>query len=133
MSRNDTFGWRFAFLFQGPILLLSFASILILVRIPLKAETAATPLRERLRRIDLLGSITLVGSIALFLLAVSFRTTEELPWAHPTVVGLLFSAAVFAILFVLVEKRWASHPVLPIALLIQRTPLSVSSASFFSA
>jgi hypothetical protein len=85
-----------------------------------------------LRRIDLLGSFTLVGAIATFLLAVSFLTTEELPWTHPLVLGLMTSGVVFAALFVFAEKYWASYPVLPLPLLVQRTPLSISLANLFS-
>lgn len=88
-------------------------------------------LYDRIRRMDFFGSVTLVGTVGSLLLAFSFKTTEDMPWSNPLIYGLFIASAVFCVLFVLVESRWAPYPVMPLRLITQRTPLAVSLANFF--
>ncbi|KAK7695684.1 hypothetical protein QCA50_000320 [Cerrena zonata] len=128
---NDTWGWRSAFLFQMPILVFSFLLVTAKVSIRLPDEIQNQPLRAKLRRIDFLGSITLVSTVGCLLLGLSMKSTEELPWSHPLVWGLLIASVVWGVVFVLVEAHWAPYPVMPIRLVTQRTPLAVSLSNFF--
>ena len=89
------------------------------------------PLYDKLRRIDVMGSITLVGTVGCLLLGFSLKTTEELPWSHPIIYCLFIASAIFGVLFVLVEKYWSPYPVMPLRLITQRTPLAVSVANLF--
>jgi Fungal trichothecene efflux pump (TRI12) len=102
------------------------------VNIQLPSEVQNQRLSDRLRRIDILGSITLVGMVGCLLLGISLKTTEELPWLHPLIYGLLIASIVFLVLFVLVEKYWAPYPVMPLGLMMQRTPLAVSISNFLA-
>lgn len=128
---NDTFGWRSAFLLQMPILLFSFVLVIAKVNIKLPAEIENQPVQAKLRRIDGFGSLTLVLTVGSLLLGLSLKSTEELPWSHPIVWGLLASSVVWCALFVFVESRWAPYPVMPLRLVKQRTPLAVSLSNFF--
>lgn len=128
---NDKFGWKSAFFFQAPVLLFSFTLVAWKVNIKLPSEVRDLPLREKLRRIDLLGSLTLVGTVGSLLLGVSLKTTEELPWSHPTIYGLFVASVVFAAFFVFAETRWAPYPVMPLRLMKQRTPLAVAMSNLF--
>ncbi|EPT03548.1 hypothetical protein FOMPIDRAFT_1158252 [Fomitopsis schrenkii] len=128
---NDTFGWRSAFLFQMPILLFSFALVTAKVNIVLPDEVQQQSLQARIRRIDYLGSFTLVGTVGCLLLGFSLKSTEELPWSSPLIWGLFLASVVWCILFVLVETHWSQYPVMPMRLVKQRTPLAVSLACFF--
>jgi hypothetical protein len=101
--------------------------------VPLTDEVKNTPLRTKLQRIDFFGSLTLVATVATFLLAISLKTEEDLPWKHPSIIGLFVASAVCCVIFIWVEKFWASHPVLPPKLMSQRTPLAVGLANFFMA
>ena len=114
-----------------PILVFSFLLVTAKVSIRLPDEIQNQPLRAKLRRIDFLGSITLVSTVGCLLLGLSMKSTEELPWSHPLVWGLLIASIVWAVIFVLVEARWAPYPVMPIRLVTQRTPLAVSLSNFF--
>jgi len=89
-------------------------------------------LSEKLQRIDMLGSVTLVGAVGLFLLGFSLKTTEELAWSHPLIVSLFGSSIISGLGFIYVEKYWAPYPVMPLRLMTQRTPLAVSVSNFLT-
>ncbi|KAF9649628.1 MFS general substrate transporter [Thelephora ganbajun] len=132
---NDQFGWRSAFLFQAsivPILAASMILVSIKVNIPLPEEVRSLPLHTKLGRIDCFGSLTLVLTVGCLLLGLSLKSTEELPWSHPLIWGLIFASGVWGIIFVIVEIRVATYPVMPIRLIKQRTPLAASLANFFA-
>ncbi|OJT13552.1 Multidrug resistance protein fnx1 [Trametes pubescens] len=128
---NDILGWRSAFLLQMPILVFSFCLVALKVSIRLPDEIQNQPVRAKLRRIDVLGSFTLVGTVGALLLGISLKSTEELPWAHPLIWGLLLASAVFGAAFIWVETCWSPFPVMPMRLIRQRTPLFVSLSNFF--
>lgn len=114
-----------------PILLFSFALVIAKVNIVLPDEVQQQSLQAKMRRIDYLGSFTLVGTVGCLLLGFSLKSTEELPWSNPLIWGLLLASVVWCILFVLVETHWAPYPVMPMRLVKQRTPLAVSLACLF--
>ncbi|PPQ72355.1 hypothetical protein CVT24_002071 [Panaeolus cyanescens] len=123
---NDVFGWRMAFYMQTPVLILSFVLVATKVNIRLPDDIQNQSLSDKLRRMDFLGSVTLVGAVGCLLLGFCLQSTEELPWTSPVVVGFFFMSIIFGSLFVYVEKHWAPFPVMPLRLMTQRTPLAVS-------
>ncbi|KAF7301419.1 hypothetical protein MIND_00707200 [Mycena indigotica] len=129
---NDTFGWRSAFYFQAPLMIFSATLVAWKVNIQLPSEIQDQPLHEKLRRIDVLGSLTLVGFVGCLLLGFSLKSTEELPWSHPLIYGLFASSGSCGVLFFLVEKYWAFAPVMPLHLITQRTPFAVSLSNLFA-
>ncbi|KAF9045890.1 MFS general substrate transporter [Hymenopellis radicata] len=128
---NDKFGWEAAFYSQTPILLFSFILVATKVNIILPDEVQSQPLREKLRRIDVMGSVTLVITVGCLLLGFSLKTTEEMPWSHPVIYSLFIVSGIFLLAFVLVEKYWSPYPVMPLRLVTQRTPLAVSVCNLF--
>nr|GAT53986.1 predicted protein [Mycena chlorophos] len=128
---NDRWGWRAAFYFQAPLMIFSATLVSWKVNIRLPSEIEDQPLLEKLQRIDILGSFTLVGFVGCLLLGVSLKSTEELPWSHPLIYGLLVVSVISGISFVLVEKYWAVSPVMPLHLLMQRTPFAVSVSNLW--
>jgi hypothetical protein len=111
---------------QIPVLVFSFILVATKVSIKLPSDVENESTYAKLRRIDALGSFTLVGTVGTLLLGFSLKTTEEMPWGHPFIVGLFAASAVFGVLFVLVETHWSPYPVMPLRLITQRTPLAVS-------
>ncbi|KAF9569492.1 vacuolar amino acid permease [Agrocybe pediades] len=128
---NDTLGWRSAFYMQTPILLFSFVLVATKVNIKLPDEVQNQRLSDKLRRIDYLGSLTLVGAVGCLLLGFSLKTTEEMAWSDPIIVVLLALSVIFSFSFVMVEKHWAPFPVMPLRLITKRTPLAVSLSNLF--
>ncbi|KAF8974403.1 vacuolar amino acid permease [Flammula alnicola] len=129
---NDMFGWRSAFYMQTPVLIFSFVLVATKVNIQLSDEVQSQRLSDKLRRIDFLGSLTLVGAVGCLLLGFSLKSTEDMAWSNPFVFGLLTASVVFGFLFVLAEKYWAPYPVMPLRLITQRTPLAVSVSNLLT-
>ncbi|KZT62381.1 MFS general substrate transporter, partial [Calocera cornea HHB12733] len=126
---NDRLGWRWAFLIQVPLLVLSYLIVLFKVNIHLPSAPQTT--LEKVKRIDYLGSLTLVLAVGCALLGISLNTSEEMPWRHPLVWGLLLAGALSALAFVAVEKWVAVQPVMPMRLLTRRTPFFVALTNLF--
>ncbi|KDQ16462.1 hypothetical protein BOTBODRAFT_249453 [Botryobasidium botryosum FD-172 SS1] len=127
---NDHFGWRMAFLFQIPFLVLSF--ILVAVKVNVKLPVQKRTAREKLMRIDWLGAFTLVSTIGTFLLAFTLKSSEGYDWSNPVIHGLLGASLASCVAFLWVETCWAVEPVMPMRLLLQRTPLAASVSNLLT-
>ncbi|KAK8029082.1 hypothetical protein PG991_006138 [Apiospora marii] len=119
-------GWRFAFLIQVPLSLASAVLVYLLVRVPPKQSD-----RSYLKRIDFGGVLLISSTMALLVLGLSSGGTL-VPWTHPLPGA---SIGLSALLFVgfLYWERSARQPVLPVALLLDRTVLTSCLASVFCA
>jgi hypothetical protein len=106
--------------------------VAIKVNIKLSDEVESQSMAQKVRKIDFVGSFTLVGSVGCMLLGFSLKTAEEVPWNSPAVVGLFWASVVFTVTFVLSQKYWALYPVMPLRLISQRTPLAISMANLFA-
>lgn len=73
----------------------------------------------KLARIDFLGS-SLLALFILFLLIPLELGGETLPWSHPIIPSLFAGAIMSLVSLVLVEKRWATEPILDLSLFRQR-------------
>ncbi|KAK9352790.1 major facilitator superfamily domain-containing protein [Lipomyces doorenjongii] len=109
----------------GPIIVLSLMAIYFNLDLPVKQIDGS-----KLKRIDFLGSFTLVSTLVLFLFAVSIGGSYT-PWTSPTVIFALLFSGVSLITFVYVELRVAREPVIPLFLLRDRTVFGSSFTSWF--
>ncbi|TKY87379.1 hypothetical protein EX895_004056 [Sporisorium graminicola] len=125
---NDTFGWRTAFGFQVPFLLLGAVCIATFVDIPLPSSGQSW--QRKLGRIDYLGSLGLISSSSCLLLAMSFLSGSLLPFSHPLVWGFLLGFLVTAALFVVVEAWVVREPVMPMTLLTRKSPALIGASYF---
>ena len=112
--------------FQVPILILSCVLVVWKVNIKLSDEIQNGNLSDKLRRIDVLGSLTMAGAVGCLFLGFDLKTTDMMEWTHPLVVLLLISSALFAFAFLMVEEHWAPFPVMPLRLITQRLPLCIA-------
>jgi hypothetical protein len=117
---------------QIPILAFSFVLVAVKVDIELPFDVQQRSVYDKLRRIDILGSLTLVGTVCCLLLGFSLKSTEELPWSHPLIWGLFVASTFSGVLFVIVECYISPYPVMPMSLATQRTPLAVSISYLFT-
>ncbi|KLO12822.1 vacuolar amino acid permease [Schizopora paradoxa] len=123
-------------LYQGmaniSIPVLAFSAILVFTKVSIKlpSDVEKRSTYDKLRRIDFFGSTTLVITVGCALLGFSLKTSEELPWTHPLILGLFAISVAFGVAFVLVETYVAPFPVMPLHLITRRTPLFVSLANF---
>ncbi|KIJ63392.1 hypothetical protein HYDPIDRAFT_113380 [Hydnomerulius pinastri MD-312] len=128
---SDRFGWRWAFIMQMPL----FALSLILTTYNLRYVTPGKgkSAMEVLKRIDWGGSFTLLVAVGSFLVFLSMKYNEDLPWNEPWVVVPLALAGAFFVAFVLVELLVAPEPVLAPLLLRQKVPVLVGTSNFLVA
>ncbi|KAL5336669.1 major facilitator superfamily domain-containing protein [Aspergillus crustosus] len=124
---NDTLGWRWAFLIQVPCIVIS----AILVALTLKKIPAKDPHKDKLKRVDFLGAITLVTALVLLLFGLN-TGGNQLPWTHPLILTTLPLAAVVFGVFIYIEANIATEPVIPVRLLLNRTVLSACLTNWFT-
>lgn len=122
---HDNYGWRWAFLLQVPMTVLSGTLVYFFVNIPVR-ETD----RARWRRIDWLGAVTLILTLILLLLGLN-SGGNVVPWTHPLVLTTLPLSAVFLLIFIYVESSYAEEPIIPVRLLLHRTVLSACLTNWF--
>ncbi|KAJ7490917.1 vacuolar amino acid permease [Mycena latifolia] len=87
---------------------------------------------EILKRIDYMGSLTLLISVGSFLLFLGMRYSENLPWSDAWVGTSLVMAIVFILLFLIVEMFVAPEPVLAPSMLRQKIPVFVGASNSLS-
>ncbi|KAG8907221.1 hypothetical protein FRB99_005045 [Tulasnella sp. 403] len=106
--------------------------ILVAMLVDVKLPSQPQTLKEKLRRIDYLGSITLVLAVGGFLLGVMLMATEEMHLHDPLISGLFVTSALSIAGFFYVEGWVVSEPILPLKLLRQRTPMAVAVNNFLA-
>ncbi|KAK4451395.1 putative transporter [Podospora aff. communis PSN243] len=111
--------WRWCFWVNLPI---SGVGILILAAV-LKLHNPRTPMRQGLGAVDWLGSVTVVGATLMIMLALEFGGVTH-PWGSPMVVCLIVFGFIMAMLFILVEWKFAKYPIIPIQLFGVRSNLA---------
>ena len=122
---NDHYGWRYAFYIQVPFIIVGGIVGVIFIRIPVK-ETGTS----KLKRVDFLGALTLVTSLVLLMLGLN-SGGNTVPWNHPLVYVSLPLSGVFLALFVYVEEKVASEPIIPVHLLLNQTVAAACLTNWF--
>jgi MFS family permease len=123
---NDTWGWRYAFLSQVPLVIISGTLVFFTVKTPPKKSD-----KSKLSRVDFSGSFALLVTLVLLLLGLT-SGGNIVPWSHPLVLIPLPLSAVALGVFVWIETRWAKEPVLPINLLLNRTVAAACLTNWFT-
>lgn len=128
---NDAIGWRGAFYVQLPLMLLSLLFIVTLLPLdpPVHLSEEVT-LRERMKKIDLLGLILYTSVPLSLLLALNDVGANAAQWTDPTVAGSLCVAAV-AVLGLFVVERRAEFPMVSFEVLSLRSCWSVLGSNFW--
>ncbi|KAL2006939.1 hypothetical protein VTN00DRAFT_9607 [Thermoascus crustaceus] len=111
------FGWRLIYWVQAPVALL--AGHLLFFAIPEQQQVDSKDWRKRsllqnLARVDYLGMVTLTGSVILLLFSLA---SPDVPTMPVVLFMLLF------VVFLVVESKYASEPIIPVALLRTRSVL----------
>ncbi|MCJ1420958.1 hypothetical protein MMC32_007318 [Xylographa parallela] len=122
---NDNYGWRWAFLVQVPLTVISGTLVFLIVKIPVKETGTA-----KWKRIDWLGAFTLIATLVLLLLGLN-SGGNVVPWTHPLVLTTLPLSLVSLLFFIYVESNYADEPVIPVRLLLNRTVLSACLTNWF--
>lgn len=95
--------------------------------------------QQKLARIDYLGSALLGVAVTALLLSMSLKTSatkeggEEYHWSDPLIWGLLVVFLFFTLLFIVVESKFATEPVLPLSMFKRATPASIAFSNLIMA
>ncbi|ODV88431.1 hypothetical protein CANCADRAFT_58728 [Tortispora caseinolytica NRRL Y-17796] len=137
----DIIGWRAAFLIQVPLIIVSGFIVAMKLHIPPEVTAALTgqnvhdvvhaTLSNRLRRVDFLGSFTLITSLLLFLYSLSSGGTVY-AWSSPIIIACFSASLVVLAVFVYVELCIAKEPVLPLHLMTNRSVLGAALMNWFT-
>lgn len=123
----DYIGWRWAFLAQFPMCILAFIAVSFMLKLPARESTHW---KDKLRRIDFLGALVLVGAVLGFLLGLD--RGSNVSWSMPlTIVSLCVSVVLFGV-FILVEIYFAAEPFAPGHIIFSRTFFALYCCNFFS-
>ncbi|ORX94652.1 MFS general substrate transporter [Basidiobolus meristosporus CBS 931.73] len=123
---TDDSTWRWSFFINLPFGLLTVVIVSLFLRLP----TPTGSLKEKIKRIDFLGTVLLLGFIITLLLPTQWGGGEY-SWSSPRVIALYCVSAVLLIAFIVVEYRFAAEPIVPCRLFAMRNPLFTFITMFF--
>ncbi|KAG0081782.1 hypothetical protein BGZ93_002625 [Podila epicladia] len=123
---SDKLTWRWSFWINLPVGAVSVVFIAIFLNLP----TPKGSLSDKIKRIDILGSVILMGSVIMILLPLSWGGSKH-PWDSAMIIGLLVGGVLATIAFVLVEWKVPKEPTVPIHLFKIRNLWATYSSLFF--
>ncbi|KAL4876369.1 major facilitator superfamily domain-containing protein [Aspergillus karnatakaensis] len=109
LGRGD--GWRWCFWVNVPICVFAFGLLWGL----LDVHNPRTGLREGVKAIDWVGTVSIVAVTVLLLLGMEFGGTV-FPWDSATVICLIVFGVVMVGVFLVAEKKVAVYPLVPLGL-----------------
>lgn len=115
------FGWRWAFLLQVPLCVAHMIFVFAKVRIP----AGPGPVREKIRRIDMGGTLVLMCAVTMLVASLACGDADA---PRPLVYLWLLGGLVCVGVFVFWEMRVAPEPLMPTNVLLRRMPVCVSLA-----
>ena len=123
---NDTWGWKTAFLLQVPWTAISAT----LVWIHVDGMNVGNSAKPSIRRLDFLGSFLILATLIVFMLGLT-TGGNIVPWSHPLIITSFISSAVLFCLFLFVEQKVTSEPIISIHLMLNRTVACTCLTSWF--
>ncbi|KAJ2008170.1 hypothetical protein GGI04_001243 [Coemansia thaxteri] len=126
---SDKVTWRWAFLINLPIS----GVVLLIVVFFLRLPQPQGSLWSKLKKVDFLGSLVLIGAVVMMLLALTWGG-KNFPWSSARVICLLVFSVVTLGLFLVIEWKTSADPTVPIPLFkIRNVSLSVLGQFFMGA
>ncbi|KAJ2308720.1 hypothetical protein IWW55_000272 [Coemansia sp. RSA 2706] len=112
---SDKVSWRWAFLINLPVA----GAVLIIVVLFLRLPMPRDSFWQKLKKIDVLGSLVLVGAVVMLLLGLTWAG-KTFPWKSARVICLLVFGVVMLGVFMLIEWKVAADPTVPMHLFRNR-------------
>ncbi|KAJ2565502.1 hypothetical protein IW140_005310 [Coemansia sp. RSA 1813] len=124
---SDKASWRWAFLINLPIS----GVVLIIVVLFLRLPQPHGSFKEKLKKVDLLGSLVLIGAVVMLLLALTWGG-KSFPWKSARVVCLLIFSFLSIGVFILIEWKTPANPTVPLPLFRNRNVSLAVTGQFFA-
>lgn len=125
-------GWRWSFFGQVPFCLLAIVLVSLSIdgeMVRAKGQNEQQTLVSKLRRIDFLGSVTLITMTAAFILGLD--RGSNVSWIIPETYVPFIISAVAAVWFLYVETRIAREPIVPPTLVFSAKITPIYITAFF--
>jgi predicted MFS family arabinose efflux permease len=122
----DSIGWRWAFIAQGPMCLLAFIAVALVLELPKEDHSHW---KEKVLKIDFLGAAILIVAVAGLLVGLDRGSNGK--WNSPITIAGLCTTPLFVV-FVLVEKYVANNPFAPGHIILNRSLFACFLCNFFS-
>jgi len=108
---TDHVTWRWSFWINLPFE----AIVLVFIYFNLDLPTPKGSFRDKIKRVDFLGSALLFAALTLILLPLSWGGNKY-TWGSGIVTGLLCAGVVTTVIFVIAEKKIPKEPIVPVHL-----------------
>jgi len=118
--------WRWAFYLNLPLGAVSTVAMFFILKLP----SVKGSYRQKLKRVDFLGSITFVIGIICVLLSTNWGGNEY-SWSSVQIIVPYCVGALFLVIFLYIEAKVAVEPILPFRLFRNRSVCSTYATSFF--
>jgi EmrB/QacA subfamily drug resistance transporter len=112
---TDATRWRWVFYLNLPIGIAALIALFIYLPTDISERTSRFEGWASIRRIDFLGSLLIAAGTICLLLGLTWGSNQTYNWNSPQVIGILASAGVSYILF-LITERFVADPILPLDL-----------------
>ncbi|KAJ4326408.1 hypothetical protein N0V94_000083 [Neodidymelliopsis sp. IMI 364377] len=122
----ESIGWRWSFIAQGPFCMLAIIAVATALHLPKQEDSHW---KEKLAKVDFLGAFILI--VAIFGLLVGLDRGSNVGWSNLITIAGLCTTPLF-IVFVLVEKFVAKHPIAPGHIILHRSLIACYLCNFFS-
>ncbi|KAG9320323.1 hypothetical protein KVV02_002456, partial [Mortierella alpina] len=123
---TDHITWRWSFWINLPFGAIPMTFIAFSLHLPMPKGSLA----DKIKRVDFYGSILLLCTIIMILLALNWGGSKY-PWNDSKIIGLLCGGFVLAIVFILVEWKIHKEPIVPVHLFKIRNLWSTYASLFF--
>ncbi|KAI9727502.1 MAG: hypothetical protein M1828_006444 [Chrysothrix sp. TS-e1954] len=120
---TNSIGWRWCFYINLPIGFVTMLVIAIWFQNPRINPNAGLPLRDKLRRLDLLGTAVFVPSIVALLLALQWGGSKY-GWGNARIIVLLVLFVILLAVFVYIQYRKQDLATLPPRIITQRSVIA---------
>ncbi|KAF9935852.1 hypothetical protein BGZ67_002914 [Mortierella alpina] len=123
---TDHIAWRWSFWINLPFGAIAMTFIAFSLHLPMPKGSLA----DKIKRVDFYGSILLLCTIIMILLALNWGGSKH-PWNDSMIIGLLCGGFALAIVFTLVEWKIPKEPIVPVHLFKIRNLWSTYASLFF--
>ncbi|KAF9939427.1 hypothetical protein BGZ67_009552 [Mortierella alpina] len=123
---TDKATWRWAFFINLPIGAITVVMVILLLHLP----QIKSSFKDKVRRIDFLGSLSLICGLVLILLPLNWGGSAY-AWDSPIIISLFCVGFLVLAAFCIVEWKQAAEPIIPFDIFKNRTSSAVFLTSFF--
>lgn len=127
---TDGPGWRWCFFINLPLGAITVIVIIVLFQSPKRAAEQAVPFKQRLRQIDILGTVVFVIDVVCVLLALQWGGSLY-PWSNWRIILLFVLFGVLTTVFLIIQWKMGDNATIPYRIIKQRSVWACLVFGFF--